>query len=374
VTLVVAVRRRVGEFGLEAEFASAGRLTALFGPSGSGKTTLVNLIAGLARPDAGRIEVDGRTLVDTGSRVFVPAHRRRIGYVFQDARLFPHLTVAQNLGYGRFFAPRAERWAELPRLVEMLGIGHLMDRRPGGLSGGERSRVAIGRALAASPRLMLMDEPLASLDEARKAEILPYVERLRDEAGIPIVYVSHAMAEVARLATDVVVLAAGRVVASGPAAEVLTRLDLVAAEERDETGALVDLVVEAHEEEFGLSRLRSAGGTWRAPRLGVAPGARVRARVRARDVMLALEPPGRISALNVLAGEVREVAAGAGADALVRVDCGGDLLLARVTRRSVAALGLGPGRPVWAVVKAVSFDSANRPGAAPGEARPAGGA
>jgi len=369
-TLVVDLRRGLGGFTLEAAFASAGRLTALFGASGAGKTTLVNLIAGLVRPDAGRIEVDGRTLVDTDARVFVPAHRRRIGYVFQDARLFPHLTVAQNLAYGRFFVPRAERWAELPRLVEMLGIGHLLDRRPGGLSGGEKQRVAIGRALAASPRLMLMDEPLASLDEARKAEILFYVERLRDEAGIPIVYVSHAVAEVARLATDVVVLAAGRVVASGPAAEVLTRLDLVAGDERDETGALVDLVVEA-QEDFGLSRLRSAGGTWRVPRLGVAAGTRVRARVRARDVMLALEPPARISALNVLRGEVREVAAGAGADALVRVDCSGDRLLARVTRRSVATLGLAPGRPVWAVVKAVTFDSGNRPGSAPD---PAGGA
>jgi molybdate transport system ATP-binding protein len=365
-TLAVDIRRRVGGVGLKAAFTSAGRLTALLGASGAGKTTLVNLIAGLAPPDAGRIEVDGRTLVDTDARVFVPAHRRRIGYVFQDARLFPHLTVAQNLGYGRFFAPRGERRAELPELVELLGIGHLLGRRPAGLSGGERQRVAIGRALAASPRLMLMDEPLASLDEARKAEILPYVERLRDEAGIPIVYVSHAVGEVARLATDVVVLAAGRVVASGPAADVLTRLDIVTGDERDETGALVDLVVEAHEADFGLSRLRSAGGTWRVPRLGVGPGVRVRARVRARDVMLALEPPARISALNVLAGEVREVAAGAGADALVRVDCSGDILLARVTRRSVATLGLAPGRPVWAVVKAVTFDSGNQPGSAPG--------
>jgi molybdate transport system ATP-binding protein len=369
-TLEVDVAQALGGFRLEAAFASGGRLTALFGPSGSGKTSLVNLIGGLARPDAGRIAVDGRVLVDTATRSFVPAHRRRIGYVFQDARLFPHLTVAQNLAYGRFFAPRAERWADLPRLVDLLGIGHLLGRMPRLLSGGEKQRVAIGRALAASPRLMLMDEPLAALDDARKAEILPYVERLRDEMAIPIVYVSHSIPEVARLATDVVVLSAGRVVASGPAAEVLMRLDLVSPE-RDETGALVDLVVEGEDAAFALTRLTSAAGLWRTPRLGVPPGTRMRARIRARDVMLALERPARISALNVLPGTIVGVAAGEGADALVRLDCAGDALLARVTRQTVAALGLVPGTPVWAIVKAVSFDSAGRPGPAP--SRPGSG-
>jgi len=365
-TLAVAVRRKLGAFALDAAFESAGRLTALFGHSGSGKTTLVNLIAGLERPDAGRIAVDGHALVDTAARCFVPAHRRRIGYVFQDARLFPHLTVRQNLAYGRLFAPRADRWADVPRLVELLGIGPLLDRRPGRLSGGERSRVAIGRALAASPRLLLMDEPLASLDEARKAEILPYVERLRDEAAIPIVYVSHAIAEVARLATDIVVLSAGRVVASGPSGEVLRRLDLTAPEERDETAALIEAVLEGQDEGFALSLLRSAGGVWRVPRIEAAPGRRLRARIRARDVMLALDRPGRISALNVRPAVVRSVSAAAGAaDALVDLDAGGDRLLARVTRATVGALGLVPGTPVWAIVKAVSFDRANVPGPAP---------
>ena len=271
-TLAVDVRHRLGAFALDAAFESGGRLTALFGPSGSGKTTLVNLIGGLQRPDQGRIAIDGRVLVDTAGRRCVPAWRRRVGYVFQDARLFPHLTVRQNLAYGRFFAPRAERWADLPRLVEMLGIGPLLDRRPGLLSGGEKQRVAIGRALAASPRLMLMDEPLASLDEARKAEILPYIERLRDEAGIPIVYVSHAIAEVARLATDIVVLSAGRLVASGPAPDVLARLDLAAPEERDETAALVEATLEAQDDAFSLSVLRSAAGVWRVPRIDAAVG------------------------------------------------------------------------------------------------------
>jgi molybdate transport system ATP-binding protein len=364
-TLIVELRRRLGGFDLAAAFESGGRLTALFGPSGSGKTSLVNLIAGLDRPDAGRVAVDGRVLVDTRARVFVPAHRRRIGYVFQDARLFPHLTVRQNLTYGRFFAPAAERTTDLGAVVELLGISHLLDRRPGGLSGGEKQRTAIGRALLASPRLMLMDEPLAALDDARKAEILPYVERLRDEAGVPIVYVSHSVAEVTRLATDVVMLAAGKVVASGPARDVLTRFDLLLDAERGETGALLDLVLDAQDERFGLSLLHSAAGAWRAPRIDVAPGTRLRTRIRARDVMLATEPPARMSALNVISGTVAHVAAGEGADALVEVDCSGDRLLARVTRASVAALGLAPGRPVFAIVKALSFDDRNRPGPTP---------
>ena len=365
-TLVVDVRRRLGAFALEAAFESAGRLTAIFGHSGSGKTTLVNLIAGLERPDAGRIAVDGRILVDTACRTFVPVHRRRVGYVFQDSRLFPHLTVRQNLAYGRLLAPRRDRWADVPRIVEMLGIGPLLDRRPGRLSGGEKSRVAVGRALAASPRLMLMDEPLAALDEARKAEILPYIERLRDEGGVPIVYVSHAIAEVARLATDVVVLAAGHAVASGPAADVLAGLDLAMPEDRDETAALIDAVLEGQDEAFSLSVLRSAGGLWRVPRIDAAPGTRMRARVRARDVMLALDRPGRISALNVLAATVRAVTvAPDAADALVELDAGGDRLLARVTRATVASLALAPGVSLWAVVKAVAFDRGNAPGRNP---------
>lgn len=373
-TLAVDVRHRLGAFTLEAAFESGGRLTALFGASGSGKTTLVNLIGGLQRPDEGRIAIDGRILVDTAARRFVPAWRRRVGYVFQDARLFPHLTVRRNLAYGRFFAPRRERWADLPRIIEMLGIGPLLDRRPGLLSGGEKQRVAIGRALAASPRLMLMDEPLASLDEARKAEILPYVERLRDEAGIPIVYVSHAIAEVARLATDMVVLSGGRLVASGPAPDVLARLDLAAPEERDETAALVEATLEAQDDAFSLSVLRSAAGLWRVPRIDAGLGTSMRARVRARDVMLALDRPERISALNVLPAVVRSVTEAPGAaDALVHLDAGGDRLLARVTRQTVAALPLAPGTAVWAIVKAVTFDRANAPGRTPASAlTPAG--
>jgi molybdate transport system ATP-binding protein len=363
VSLSLDVRSRREAFRLDAAFESAGPLTALFGHSGAGKTTLVNLIAGLERPDEGRICVGGRVLADTAAGIFVPAHRRRVGYVFQDARLFPHLTVAGNLAYGRFFAPRAERWADVPRIVDMLGIGPLLARRPAGLSGGEKQRVAIGRALAASPRMMLLDEPLASLDDARKAEILPYVERLRDEAGIPIVYVSHSVSEVARLATDVVVLAGGRVVASGTARDVLGRLDVAAPGERDETVALIDAVLERQEDEFGLSVLRSPAGLWRVPRIDLAPGARLRARIRARDVLIALDRPGRFSALNVLEMRVRRVDVAQSAhDALVELEAGGDVLLARVTRKTVATLQLAPGLDVHAIVKAVSLDRAGAPG------------
>src|SRR5256886_3586772 len=221
--LSVAVEHRLGDFRLHAAFDSAGGLTALFGRSGSGKTSLVNAIAGLIRPGRGRIVVDGAVLTDTTAGVSVPAHRRRIGYVFQEGRLFPHLTVRQNLLYGRWFAPAAERGGRLDDIVALLGIEALLGRRPALLSGGEKQRVAIGRALLANPRLLLMDEPLASLDEARKSEILPYIERLRDESGVPIVYVSHQVGEVARLATTMVVLTEGRVAAVGPAAAIMGR-------------------------------------------------------------------------------------------------------------------------------------------------------
>src|SRR5690606_21390263 len=212
-----------------------------------------------------------QVLTDSRTRLFVPPHRRRIGYVFQDARLFPHLTVSQNLRYGRFFTPAGERYADFAAVVDLLGIGHLLDRRPGGLSGGERQRVAIGRALIASPRLILMDEPLASLDDARKAEIIPYIERLRDETKIPIVYVSHAVSEVARLATDIVALAGGKVAAHGPAREVMARADLPGID-HDGATALIKLEMAVPDEGYGLSLLRSAGGEWRLPKVEVPAG------------------------------------------------------------------------------------------------------
>ncbi|MGK9164842.1 molybdenum ABC transporter ATP-binding protein [Inquilinus limosus] len=352
-SLEIEIRHRQGDFALDVGFRGEGRLTALFGRSGAGKTTVVNVIAGLVRPQHGRVVVDGRTLVDTDRGTVLPAHRRRIGYVFQEGRLFPHLTVRQNLLYGRWFTPKAERSAEFGRVVELLGIAPLLHRRPALLSGGEKQRVAIGRALLASPRLLLMDEPLASLDEARKAEILPYIERLRDEARIPIVYVSHAIGEVARLATTLVVLADGRVAAAGPVAEVMGRADLFP---RAEAGAVLEAAVEDHDDRYQLTRLRVAAGLLTVPRVDLPAGAKVRIRIRARDVMLATRPPDHLSALNVLPATVTAIAPDDGPTADIGLDCAGDRLLARLTRRSIEALGLAPGRPVHAVIKSVAFD------------------
>ncbi len=213
--LRVDVVKQLGEFSLEASFESQGRVTGLFGASGAGKTSLVNMIAGLMQPDRGTIAIDGEMLDDTTKGIHVPAHRRRIGYVFQDARLFPHLSVLANLDYGRRMNHLADDPAQQARITELLDIGHLLDRRPGKLSGGERQRVALGRALLSKPRLLLLDEPLGSLDEGRRAEILPYLVRLRDEARIPMVYVSHDAAEMRQLATQIVVLRHGRVTSFG---------------------------------------------------------------------------------------------------------------------------------------------------------------
>jgi molybdate transport system ATP-binding protein len=216
-SIAVSITHRQGDFSLDVAFEADARVVALFGPSGSGKTTVLNIIAGLVRPKQARVVVQDRVLSDTQRGIFVPPHKRRVGYVFQDGRLFPHLTVRRNLAYGRWFTPPAAHWAKPDEVVALLGIGHLLDRSPRTLSGGEKQRVAIGRALLASPRLLLMDEPLASLDETRKRETLPYIERIRDELSIPIVYVSHSLAEVERLTDTIVRLEAGRV-ASAPGA------------------------------------------------------------------------------------------------------------------------------------------------------------
>lgn len=337
-------------FRLTARFVSQPGVTALFGRSGSGKTTLVDIVAGLIRPQRGRVAVDGDVLVDTERGVFVPRHRRRIGYVFQDSRLFPHLSVRQNLLYGRWFSRGAGGASgDLGSIVELLGIAHLIERKPDSLSGGEKQRVAIGRALLARPRLLLMDEPLASLDDSRRAEILPYIERLRDGAGVPILYVSHSVTEVARLATTVVILADGKVTAVGPV------LDILPLAEASDAGSALDAVVVRHDETFQLTTLASVAGELQVPKLAAAVGAKIRTYIRARDVMLSLRPPQEISALNVLAGKVAGISAG-GAQADVRLDCNGAILMARLTAKSVQRLALVPGRPVFAVIKSVSFE------------------
>lgn len=356
-TLSVTLRHSFPAFALDMAFDAPPGVTALFGRSGAGKTTVVQAVAGLLRPDHGRIEADGTLLTDTGAGIFLPPHRRRIGYVFQDARLFPHLTVRQNLLYGRWFAPRRDG-TPFDRVVGMLDIGPLLDRRPGGLSGGERQRVALGRAILSAPRLLLMDEPLAALDEARKAEVLPYLERLRDEFGLPILYVSHSVAEVARLATTVVLMDAGRITAAGPAAAILADPGAAPSLGLREAGAILHARVAAQEED-GLTRLESAAGTLWLPRVAAPAGTALRLRILAQDVMLATRRPEAISALNVLHMEVDDIRLGEGPGALVRLSAGGETVLARITRRSVATLGLVPGLRVYAVLKAVSVAQEN---------------
>lgn len=352
-SLSVHIRHRLEGFNLEVAFDAPAGLTALFGASGTGKTTVVNAVAGLLKADHARISVGDWALCDSDLRLCLPPHRRRLGYVFQEGRLFPHLSVRQNLRYGAWFARRHSGGVDMARVVEMLGIGDLLDRRPGALSGGEKQRVAIGRALLAKPRLILADEPLAALDDARKADILPYFERLRDEAGIPILYVSHSPAEVARLATTVVALERGRVARVGPPGEVFSDPGFRPAGPRG-IGAVLEAEVRHHHED-GLSELSAGGVALLLPRVKEAPGHRVRLRIAAQDVTLSLDPPGRISALNVMAGTVEEVRAGDGPGAIVSLNTPAGRILARITRRSVAALDLVPGRSCHAIVKTVSI-------------------
>jgi molybdate transport system ATP-binding protein len=355
-SLAVDVRHRLGAFQLEAAFESRGHLTALFGRSGAGKTSLVNIIAGLVRPDRGRVVVAGETVVDTEAGIFVPKHRRRVGYVFQEGRLFPHLSVRQNLLYGHWFTRRVLRYERFADIVELLGVGPLLDRRPGSLSGGEKQRIAIGRALLTSPRLLLMDEPLASLDEARKLEILPYIERLRDVTKIPIVYVSHSIPEVMRLATTVVVMSAGRVAAVGEMAEVMGRIDLFPLTGRHEAGAVLEARIATHDATYGLTTLSSPAGDIRVPRLDQPVGTGLRVHIRARDVLISLKPPEGLSALNVLRGRVAELGPTDGPIVDLRLDLNGATLLARVTRLTVDRLELRPGCAVFAIIKSVALD------------------
>ena len=337
----------------------ASGVTALFGASGCGKTTLLRAVAGLTRPRPGRINVAGQVWQDDAAGVWLSTHRRPLGMVFQEASLFAHLDVQGNLDYGRRrIAPEEQRIA-LEHAIELLGIAHLLARRPAQLSGGERQRVAIARALAASPRLLLMDEPLAALDEARKAELLPYFERLQRELALPILYVSHSLDEVARLAQHIVLMEAGKVLAHGAAGEVLTRLDLPLARS-EAAGSVVEGVVERLDTGDGLLDVRLAGGALLhcLPRRTGAPpvvGQRLRLRISARDVSISLAPLAGSSILNSVSARVLELAELDAAQALVVLDAGaGARLLVRLTRRSVAALQLAVGQQVCAHIKAVA--------------------
>lgn len=353
-TLDVAIKHKLGAFSLDAAFTSERGITALFGRSGSGKTSMIRIIAGLTKPDEGRVVLDGEVLTDTTKRTIVPKHRRRFGYVFQEARLFPHLSVRQNLSYGRWFAPRGNETESLDRIVSLLGIEALLERKPHRLSGGEKQRVAIGRALLSSPRLLLMDEPLAALDDARKAEVMPYLERLRDEMDIPIVYVSHSIAEVVRLADQVVVMRDGKVEAVGAATDVLSHP--LAALDRREAGAVLTGRVESVDDRLGLTTIALKRDGLLLPGTVALPGTPVRVRIPSRDVMLATKRPEGLSALNVLEGTILELTPAGDATVDIRVDCGGDTISARITVFSAERLALVAGMPVFAVIKTVALE------------------
>lgn len=322
-------------------------ITVLFGASGSGKTTVLRCIAGLERASEGVVSFEGECWQDEKRRIFVPAHRRACGYVFQEASLFPHLSVRRNLEYGEKRVPPSQRRLAFEQTVELLGIAPLLARRTENLSGGERQRVAIARALLASPRLLLMDEPLASLDASRKGEILYYIERLRDELHLPIVYVSHAIDEVVRLADHVIVLAQGSVATAGSVQDTIGR---------DQGGAVIEAIVAEQNLEWGLARLEFPGGLLFTSDIDALPGERVRVRIAARDVALALSQPAYSSFLNVLSGTVTGVGSGEGASVDVHIDAGGAALVARITRKSAATLGITPGKHVFALIKAVAVD------------------
>ncbi|MGO4907190.1 molybdenum ABC transporter ATP-binding protein [Pseudorhodobacter sp. W20_MBD10_FR17] len=325
-------------------------LTALFGRSGSGKSTLLRIIAGLDAGAKGRVAWNGQPWQDTGH--FTPPYERGLGFVFQNTRLFPHLTVAQNLAYADKRA-KGLPGPTLPDIIDALDLGPLLPRHPATLSGGEASRTAIGRALLTRPRMLLMDEPLAALDEARKSEILPYIERLRDQIGTPILYVSHNMAEVARLATHLMLIDAGRITHHGPIEALLADPSTAHALGVREAGSIVNATLTAQDAD-GLTQLATSAGPLWLPQITAPIGSRIRVRILAQDVILSRSAPTGLSALNILPATVTDLRTGDGPGALVQLRVGADLILARITRRSATDLGLAIGTECFAILKSVS--------------------
>ncbi len=355
-SLTLDVAHRYEDFRLAVSFEARPRgVTALFGPSGCGKTTVINVIAGLLTPEHGRVQMDERVLLDTAAGVNLSPRRRRMGYVFQGARLFPHLSVKGNLFYGFKRARTRPSDDDCQQIIEALDITRLLERRPSSLSGGERQRVAIGRALLTAPACLLLDEPLSGLDHKRRDDILPYLERLRDERGVPMIYVSHSVDEVTRLADDVLVMDDGAVVAAGSVTEVFSRIDLFPLTGRFEAGAVIAGRVLERLQDYGLSRIEFEGGTLTIPGTGTAVGSTVRVRIRARDVMLSTAPPPS-SVNNVLVVEIQDIRRDPGPFADVQLGCGRTRLVARVTRLALARLALERGQRAYAMFKTVAID------------------
>lgn len=342
-------------FTLDVDLRLPGRgVTALFGASGCGKTTCLRAMAGLERAQHGKVVVNGDIWQDDAARVWRPTHQRSLGYVFQEASLFDHLSVQGNIAYGLQRTPAPQRRVALDQAVVLLGIGTLMDRKPGALSGGERQRVAIARALAASPRLLLMDEPLSALDAARKAEVLPYLDNLHRSLDIPVLYVSHAIDEVARLAHHMVLIDAGRVRADGRTEDLITRLELPLAH-GDAAATVIEGTVTRHDAHDHVTTVAFQGGELLLVSPAArTPGDRIRLRLQARDVSLALEAPASTSILNVLPATVAAVSQDSPGQWMVALDMGGARVLARITQRSAAALGIAQGKPVLAQIKGIA--------------------
>ncbi|WP_339540550.1 molybdenum ABC transporter ATP-binding protein [Pseudomonas sp. RA_5y_Pfl1_P24] len=353
----VRLQLKYSGFALEVDLHLPGRgVTALYGHSGSGKTTCLRCIAGLERAEDGFIQVNDEVWQDSRNGVFVPPHKRALGYVFQEASLFAHLSVRANLEFGLKRIPRQQCRVDMAQATELLAIGHLLDRNPQHLSGGERQRIGIARALLTSPKLLLMDEPLAALDSQRKGEILPYLERLHDELDIPVLYVSHAQDEVARLADHIVLLSDGKALASGPIGETLARLDLPLAR-GDDAGVVINGTVSTYDEHYQLLTLQLPDSAlhMRVAHAPLAVGKALRVKVQARDVSLSLQAEEHSSILNRLPVTVtQEIPADNSAHVLVRLDAGGTPLLARITRFSRDQLQLHPGQTLWAQIKAVA--------------------
>jgi molybdate transport system ATP-binding protein len=353
--LEVAVSKRLGAFALSVRFEMpTPGVVALFGPSGCGKSSTINIVAGLLNPDRGRVVLDDTVLLDTQRHVDVAAERRRIGYVFQDARLFPHLSVAANLEYGERRAV-GRHYVDLDLVANLLDLGPLMQRRTHQLSGGERQRVAIGRALLSQPRLLLLDEPLASLDRERREEVLPYLESLRDRLAIPMVYVSHQFDEVLRLATHVVLMQSGSVLGQGSIAEMSLDRHLRTIIGPDAVGAIIDGVSLGEDADSGMTRVGVGRGELKIHAARMSTGTKLRVQLLARDVIVATQVPQHLSVRNNLAGIITAITSDDATSDLVSIDIGGAQIMARVTKAATRELSLVPGLPAWALVKSASL-------------------
>lgn len=358
-SLDLQINKNQGKFTLDVSLIAPIGVTAVFGRSGAGKTTLINAVAGLTEPDSGHISLSGTPLFDSTKHINVPTHKRRMGYVFQDARLFPHLNVIQNLGFGLRHAPAGAIGPSLAEVADLLGLSDLLDRRSTDLSGGEKQRVALGRALLSRPEILLMDEPLAALDGPRKERILPYLERLKSgAAGLPILYVSHALDEVARLADHLVILSGGKAVAKGSIFDVLADPANVPLLGVREAGAVLQATVTGHGSD-GISTLKVNAGTIELPGVAAPLGTTVRLHVLAQDVILSRKRPEGLSSVNILPVTINAVRSGDGPGAAISLDAGGDRLLARVTARAVQDLDLTTGLSCFAVIKATSIAAAS---------------